>query len=288
MPSRKILVILIVCLGVVGAIWIWERPSADVAGSPEPPIADVAITSATSSESSINWQKILGSVQSTTTVASGLDNIGTDSSDDNTLTSQLAKDFMARYLLAQGQQTQNGVDTSNGIDTSVSDQIASDVLSSGTYTTNQAVVYTAKNLNVQLNSDKTIVTNYINIMVQNADQMATSDKQNGSEVDIINSAILNQDQNEITKLDPIIQSYQILLGNMLKAPTPAEATDLQLEFVNSISNVLSDLRSIRQTFVDPVKSLVALNSYKQDYTNMGLAIQKLQTYAQIKIKSFTN
>ena len=284
MPSRKILVILIVCLGVVGAIWIWERPSADVAGSPEPPIADVAITSATSSESSIDWQKILGSVQSTTTVASGLDNIGTDSSDDNTLTYQLAKDFMGRYLLAQGQQTQSGVDTSNGIDTSVSDQIASDVLSSGAYTTNQAVVYTAKNLNVQPNSSKTIMVNYSNSVLKTFQQMAVSERQNGSEVDVINNSILNQDQNEITKLDPIIQSYQTLLSNMLKAPVPGNAVSLHLEIVNSISVILSDLQSIHQTFVDPVKSLVSLNSYKTDYTNMGLAIQKWETYVRIKVK----
>ena len=46
--------------------------------------------------------------------------------------------------------------------------------------------------------------------------MAADDTKNGNEVDIINSAILNQDQNEITKLDPIITSYQTLLGNMLK------------------------------------------------------------------------
>jgi len=193
---------------------------------------------------------------------------------------------MARYLLAQSQANQSGVDTSNGLDQNTSDQIVSGVLSSGAYTTNQTVVYTAKNLNIQSNSNETIVINYFEVILKNFQQMSNRSKQNGSEIDIINNAILNQDQNEIAKLDPIIQSYQTLLSAMLKAPVPAEVTSLHLEFVNSISKVLSDLQAIRGSFIDPVKSLAALSTYKQDYTDMGSAIQKLETYMQIKIKSF--
>ena len=116
--------------------------------------------------------------------------------------------------------------------------------------------------------------------------MSASQKQNGNEVDIINDAILNQNQSEITKLDPIIQSYQTLLLNMLKAPVPEDATAIHLEIVNSISAVLYDLQSIRVSFSDPVKALPALASYKQDYTNMGMAVQKWVTYTQVKMKSF--
>jgi hypothetical protein len=292
MPSRKILVILIICLGVVGAVWIlqWnfggQTPAQEAIGRNSP--ADLtASETGTTTESGINWQNILGTVQSTTTVASGLaDSAGAP--DDTTETAQLAKDFMARYLLAQGQANQSGVDTTNGLDTDTSDQIASDVLSSGSYTTNQAVVYTAQNLNIQADSSKATVENYILALVKNSNQMEMSEKQNGNEVDIINDAILNQDQNELAKLDPIIANYQTLLQNMLKVPTPEEATALQLGLVNSISVVLSDLQAVRGSFVDPVKSLTALSSYKQDYTNMGLAIQNLETYSQTKMKSFTN
>ncbi len=289
MPSRKILVILIICLGVVGAVFILQKNSGaekQIAADQTPAIS--ATESSTSAEpNTVNWQSVLGTVQSTTTVASGLlGNIG--SPDDTTLTSQLAKDFFGRYLVAQGEQSQSGVDTSNGIDTGISDQIVSGVLSSGSYTNASAVIYTAKNLNIQTNSNQTTITNYLNTLVQNSKQMATADAKNGSEIDIINNAILNQDQKEIAKLDPIIASYQILLGNMLKAPTPKDATGLHLEFVNSISAVLSDLSAIRQTFIDPVKALSAISIYKQDYTTMSLAIQKIETYAQIKMKSFTN
>jgi hypothetical protein len=289
MPSRKILVILIVCLGAVGAVWILERPGADVAGALNAPIADVAVESGTSSEASINWQNILGNVQSTTTMASGLSNVGTDSSSgDTTLTSQLAKDFMARYLLAQGQQTQSGVDTSNGLDSNTTDQIAGDVLSSGSYTANQAVIYTAKNLNIQSNSNETTFMNYVDILDQNSNQMAGSENKNGNEVDIMNSAILNQDQKEIAKLDPIIQSYQTLLTNMLKVPVPGDATSLHLELVNDLSKILSDLQAIRQTFTDPVKALSAVNTYKQDYTNLVLVVQKLEVYTEMKAENFKN
>jgi hypothetical protein len=293
MPSRKILVILIICLGVVGAVWIWERPQSEGNVGSGTPSADIAVATTSSMENSnsttdtVNWQNILGTVQSTTTVASGLSGTsGTD--DDTTMTSQLAKDFFGRYLLAQGEATQNGEDTTNGLDTDTSDQIANDVLSSGTYTANQAVVYTAQNLNVQTNSDKTTVENYIDTLAKNAQQMENGDNQNGNEVDIINGAILNQDQNKITKLDPIITSYQTLLSNMLKVPVPADVVGLHLQFVNYVSDVLSDLQSIRQTFIDPVRALAAVNVYKQDYTNMNLDSLKLEAYAQMEIKSFKN
>ena len=74
MPSRKILVILIVCLGVVGAVWIFERPNENITapnGASAGEIADATTTSATGNNT-IDWQAILGTVQSTTTVASGL------------------------------------------------------------------------------------------------------------------------------------------------------------------------------------------------------------------------
>jgi len=287
MPSKKILVVLIVCFGIVGAIWILQE---NFGGTP----AQLAVDQNTSVESStsqngvvtstnINWQKILGTVQSTTTIVSSLKSTSVALGDD-TMTAQLAKDFFGRYLLAQGQATQSGADTTGGLDTGTSDQIVSGVLSSDGYTTAQAVVYTAQNLNIRPDSNKTTVQNYINSLVQYSQQMSNADNKNGNEVDIINNAILNQDQNEIAKLDPIIKSYQTLLSSVLKIPVPKEATSLHLKFVNSVSKILSDLQAIRQTFVDPVKSLAALGTYQQDFTDMGLNIQNLETYAQIKLK----
>ena len=137
------------------------------------------------------------------------------------------------------------------------------MLSSGAYITNQTIVYTAKNLNIQSDSSETTVKNYLQDMVKNAQMMQDNETQNGNEVDIINNAILNQDQSQIIKLDPIITGYQTLLSNMLKAPVPAEAVSLHLELTNNISAVLSDLQAVRQTFVDPVKALAALSTYQK-------------------------
>jgi hypothetical protein len=243
---------------------------------------DLVEVIATSTEKTFDWQRILNGVQSTTTIASGLypeNNIV----GDTTITTQLAKDFFGRYLLAQGEQTQNGIDTSQGLDSTVSNQIAEDTLSSAGYLNVKNVLYTIKNLNIQSNSSQETVKNYIIALQKNATYMQNSNIQT-DEIDIINQAILTQDKTEITKLDPVIISYQTLLYNMLKTPIPQDVTDLHLEFVNSISAVLYDLQSIRNTFIDPVKSLMGLNSYKQDFINMSIAVEKLGSYAQLKMK----
>jgi len=289
MPSKKILVVSIICLGLIGGVWIFEQNSGIEIPTLKPSSQNSLTSENSTTSTSVDWQKILSNSQGSTTIASGLNNTSASNYNSNlSMTDQLAQNFFSQYLDAQGQANQSGMDTSNGLDQNTSDQIASDALSSGNYTTTQTVVYNAKSLNVQPNSNQTTVTNYLNILVKNDGQMVSSYNQTGDEVDIINDAILNQNQSEIVKLDPIIQSYQTLLSNMLKAPVPEDATAINLEIVNSISAVLYDLQAIRQSFSDPVKALPALASYKQDYTNMGLAIQKIETYSQIKMKSFTN
>jgi hypothetical protein len=290
MPSRKILAVLIVCLGVLAAVWILQENfnfgtnSSGKVG--QAPAVSTSENATSSTNQSVDWQNILSNVQSSTTVADGLAGSGASGAVGDSLTDQLAQNFFNRYLDVQAQENQSGADTSNGLDTDTANQIAADTLSSGNYTSVQPVVYTLQNLIIASNSSQATVQNYINIFVKNSDQMSADEKQNGNEVDIINDAILNQDQNEIAKLDPIIQSYQTLLLNMLKAPSPANAAELHLGFVNSVSQVLADLQAIRTAFTDPVKALAAVNSYKQDYTDMGVAIEKLIIYMQTETKSF--
>lgn len=291
MPSKKILVVLILCVAILASVAIWQwRTNIKIFGQNNSPTltSDDSATKANNPNAQ-NWQGMLSGVQGTTSVASGLINTDASSPNESTnMTDLLSQDFFGRYMLIQGQENQSGIDTSNGLDTNISNQIADDVLSSGNYTSTQTIVYTPKNLNIQPNSNQTIVQNYFGILQKNASMMLGGNKQSGDEIDIINNAILNQNQNEIIKLDPIITSYKTLLSNMLKAPIPKDVTNLHLEFVNSISNILYDLQAIRGAFDDPVKALPAINSYKQDYMNMGLSVQKLMTYVQIKAKDFKN
>ncbi len=281
MPSRKILVILIICLGLVGAVWILQQPSENFTSNSGSFATDIATTS-TTSQTSVDWQNILSNIQSTTTVVSGLDQTTSiNSDDDTTMTFQLAKDFFSRYLLAQGQANQNGVDTTGGLDQNTSDQIVSDVLSSGSYTNLQSVVYTAQNLNIEDVSTTTII-NYFSTMKNNFTKWNAEATEKANAFDIFNTAVNNQDQNEIKKLDPIIERYNGVLLDLLKTPVPEDAVEIHLGLVNAVSSMLTDLKSMRILFVDPVKSLVVISNYQQHTIDIKLATEKLQVYFKTK------
>ena len=115
MPSKKIIVVSIICLGLISVKsgFLNKIPAFNI-----PTLntnSQNSLTSENSSStnsSSVNWQKILSNTQGSTTIATGLNTTTSNYNQNLSMTDQLAQNFFGQYLDAQGQANQSGVDTS--------------------------------------------------------------------------------------------------------------------------------------------------------------------------------
>jgi hypothetical protein len=96
-----------------------------------------------------------------------------------------------------------------------------------------------------------------------------------SEMDILSTAVLNNKENEIEKLDPIIKGYTAILNSLATVPAPQNMTDKHLALLNSTSKLLSDIEGFRQIFTDPLIGIVGVGNYYSDVELFQKSIQDI-------------
>lgn len=97
-----------------------------------------------------------------------------------------------------------------------------------------------------------------------------------SEIEILNTALNTNKPEEIKKLDPIIVGYSAILTAMSVVSVPNEMLDYHLELLNSVSKVLTDIKSFRMIFEDPIVGLSGVGSYSKDLEAMRNALKQIE------------
>lgn len=270
MPSRKIISIFIVCLGIVLSIWFLSKDKNSGA-SPTNTVPVVAVSDDLRSYEKDDWKKILISMeQGTTTILT--DQSASAYPDEGTQTDLLSRDLMAQYLLLK----QGGAE----ITTEQALQIARNTLSSTEYTKATGVKYTASDLHLNPKTSKEIAQVYMNSISLSLTNRSPKNLEN--ELVILNRAIESTKESDLAKLDPIIIGYKGLISDFLQISVPSDAVKVHLDFLNAMSNILSNIEAMRQTFSDPVRSLSGASQYKQHVFDLSLAMQKLNEYSLSK------
>ena len=82
----------------------------------------------------------------------------------------------------------------------------------------------------------------------------------------------------MAKLDPIILSGKMVMTNMLNMTVPREAVGIHIRLLNSLSNTLADLESMRVIFDDPIRGLGGMNSYSNDANTFIGALNTMSQY----------
>lgn len=311
--SVKVLTLLIICGGIIGATALLSRSSS---GSP---LSNVLVGSAgvitqareetdnvdTDSDGLLDWQEVLiGTDLSKSdtdgdgapdgaetqagrdprikgpndknanipTIVGGTNSVNSTSVEEGTLTDQMSKDFFARYLLLK----QGGKE----VTPEQAAKIAENTLKSADYTKTSGVVYTRKNIRVGSKTSKDLVEMYSKSITQILINRAIEDR--GTTLDIISSAVKNQDQSELKKLDPIIASYKGVISDLVNLEIPSDAVDVHLNFLNSYSNLLSTVEAMRVLFTDPVRSFSAIGLYQGQSQELVSSVEKLSLYFKSK------
>ncbi len=191
--------------------------------------------------------------------------------ENETLTDQVSKDFLGRYLLLK--QSGGQITSDQAI------QIAELSLSSGENTI-EAPIYGPNDIKISSNSDKSTVDNYKKVYDTSINVNFLGKV--GKELLILESALATENENELAKMDPIIQGYVNFLKDMTKVEVPKDAVSTHLELINHSSLMLKHLEAMRDVFNDPIKTYLAMSTYGEVGQNIYNTVQKLDNYFKSK------
>jgi hypothetical protein len=276
MPSKKIISVLIVCIGVIVSVWLFQKKTGGVI----PTVASTDAISVNKGERQVisgndDWKKILVSA-SNDPISVLTSNTSTSTFDDTTQTAQLSRDFFSRYLIAK-----------KGGAALTQEQMASIVqgtLSSPEYSQVAGAVYVPANLHISKSSDAVTVEKYKNVI--NADLKEKSSQVRENAIAILTSAMNSQDEKILARLDPIIALNKGLINDFLNAEVPSDATLVHLNILNSISALLADLEAMRQVIADPVRGILGIKQYNTDIGKFSTALNNMNLYFAKKLGSY--
>lgn len=276
MPTRKIFVVLILCMASVISFWLLLRvpinsPAVQkINNVTVTPYSDINLVA--NKDTNDDWKKILTNIDPNNQKVIDLthkDNVF----DDTTLTAQISRDFLSQYLLAKkGGKALTQEDIL---------KISQLTLVNNQYTKISHVVYLNSNLHINPKTDAVTVTNYKNILNLSLKNRSSAVKENP--LTILSSAINTENSPLINKLDPIILSGKGAISDLLNMEVPGDALEVHLRLLNVTSSLVEDLEAMKEVYSDPVRSFIGANSYMQDIARLQIALKNINTYLDHKL-----
>jgi len=174
-----------------------------------------------------------------------------------TPTDIVARDFFSKYVEAK----QSGKE----LDEKTQGDIVSSVINRPGLITATAKLYRKNDISVsEDNSEKSLRAygNAMGLIFKNTANWKED------EITIMQDAILKNNEKRLSDLDPVITGYQSILTQSLKVSVPSKAVDAYLMYINSLSSIVTSLKTMKETFKDPVSSLVFLGKYPEVITDL--------------------
>jgi hypothetical protein len=272
MPSKKVLAVLIISLaGVFSSFLIAKTPS----------LKEEVLSARKSNEDSVtanpyekitqntndDWKKILTDVDTKNNKVVSLVKNASQTPEDTTLTSQLTKEVMSRYLsLKNGGRSLSEEDVVT---------IIRDIASDPKFIKPSAPLYVSSNLKPADNSINSIAyyKKSVTSIIRNSLFQIKDDPSY-----VVVYALQNDSESSLKYIDPTIALAKKGINDLLNLAVPKEAVDLHLKLINSISNMLENLESLRVVFSDPVKGLSGIKFYDEYKTNFVNSINEMSEY----------
>lgn len=302
MVNQKVLVTLIVCIGIIGAVFvISKKDSVKTTGAEiknQNLLATIDKTSDMDSDGDglKDWEEQLigtnpknkdtdgdgtsdgdeisqnrdpkkagpNDKNSTESLITGATQLNTSAT---TLTEQVSKEFFSRYIAAKQQNsnfTQKDAVT-----------IAQSVIQN---------VYVAPTLRIYTKSD-IYTTNDVSAESKKRYAQALADainknspKNSGSELILFAQALQDQKESDLIKLDVIIKGYKGLVADTVKITVPLNAVADHLIYLNTLSAIQDDITNMRLILTDPIKAYAAFSNYQRDTIKLKIAFENLEKY----------
>lgn len=269
--KKKIYSLAVICFGIIVSVWLYSRESSG-ANIGKPSEVVTTVKNSDKIESNEEWQKILTKINSSNSTISLLKNAD-NYPEDNTLTSQLAKDLFSKYLLL----SQNGRQPTE----EELAKLVENILSSPIYTKSEGATYYESNIKTTNQNDRQTILEYNRVL---SNKISTINKDEDVDpLKVFSSYINNSDPKQLEKLAPLVSRYQSIVNFLLNMTVPSELVSLHLDLLNSYSNLLSNTRDIKIVDTDPVRGLAGAGRYPLNIDSLRYTLAKINLYFQKKV-----
>jgi len=302
MAHQKVLVTLIICIGIIGSVFVISKLGGDPTSTggtknnqdllstiDKTPEAD------TDGDGLKDWEESLIGTNPTNVDTDGdgttdgeevtqgrdpkkagpNDKASTEISplvinavetEDNTLTAQVSRNFFGQYLLAKkgGQE----------VTPEIAIEIAESVMQNIPVESNarQYEIKDIKVVPVTLESQTTYIETFIRIL------KANPPKSKENEIDIVTRAIESQNPTDIKKIEPILQAYKNILTETLKIPVPKDLVPDHMIYINALSSMYTDLLEMSLVLEDPMRGYIGYSHYQKDALVLKIGFEGIQKY----------
>ncbi|MEK7646353.1 MAG: hypothetical protein AAB381_01505 [Patescibacteria group bacterium] len=274
-PHTNTITIAVVCALVVTGFVAYVRSHSDAEISTSTAPVVTARTSTSNDtlialDDSIDWKKALLSVAST----SGSSEIS--SSEPLTLTDVLGRDFFERYMqLRQQNLSSDSVAVENSVESTLEDIVQHAPV---------PVAYSSADIVASSNNDAGSMRIYGNSV---ATAFITHAPRTNP-LEIVTSALEDEDMDILEDLDPVIVSYENLIRALISIPTPSSIQNIHIELINNLSALGFINQQFRNVSTDPMQSMIALGTYADAERSLRSTLLNLKDHFDTHNIAFTS
>lgn len=198
-------------------------------------------------------------------------NIGTSAGSLNTsgttLTEQVSKEFFSRYIAAKQQNI--------NVSQEEAALIAQSVIQN-TYITPTIKLYTKKDITLNTDTSESSKKAYAQALSTAINKNSPKNIQN--ELVIFTQTLQNQKESDLLKLDIIIKGYRGIITDTLKIRVPSDTLANHLIYLNSLSAIMDDISYMRLIISDPIKAYAGFSNYQRDALKLKIVLENLEKY----------
>lgn len=258
LPSRKILSMLILAIGVVGAVIFAFNDR--VTNSTTIKIGDLTAGTKIKIPENSSWQnEIQENVENVETIE-------LDSGDDaETLTDNFSVSLMSNYLALK----QNG---------NLNEQTAQNLIDSG-------LQYFESTYQVPIDNPefKIIEDNGKKSVGEYGDSLGSIFKtytpaKPKNELHILTEIANTQNQEKLKEIDEILVVYNNIKVGLIKIPVPNTFSRSHHDMIKGLSGITTGLKEMRSILNDPVKSLISIQTYQENATMFQRAFSATKNF----------
>jgi hypothetical protein len=178
----------------------------------------------------------------------------------NSLTEQFSRVFFDNYMSTRGDKPPTAEESQKFVQSAVAELVQSRV---------RADAYSASDVRVSGTGTPALITYAVQA------EKAFKDHSSGTpygEITYFSDAVERGDKTAIANLKKRADSYQSIARALIAIPTPQEAAQVQLAFVNGLARVGGTVEDLSTVIDDPIRGMLGLGSYTADAQSFAAAL----------------
>lgn len=269
-PRKQTVLILVVCILVVGGVSLYAYGGfsglSGIRSQSTAYLTDVSASPAGMIPENSDWQKqFLGINATSTSLKKTAKTVPSAPPENLTATDILGRAFITKY----GELKQAGLEKDAGSIEKIMGQVTAETVARlpGPKTFSPADIRLAASSTEALTIyGKAVMSIFYRYMP----------KQN--EAEIAHQAFVDDNMEDLKKIDPVIAGYRSMQSALLATPVPVPLASYHINLIDAVSMALYNAESFRHMDTDPVRGLAAVSLELVALQNIVTALTNMNNY----------